>query len=226
MSDSFADKISEWIDRSQGRIRADRVHEKLRALGYRPRSAPPGGWWRRSRRSGAETTTGLTGHGPPTGAVAAVGLRRWAGDRGAQGGAVLRLAGVVALSSDHPLADRTLPSVIAALDRCFRLLGGAPTYALSDNEKTVTERHVARLAVRNSQIVSASVYYGVSIRTCEPADPETKGGSEATVRITKTDLVRPRPTAGGLRRLGRAGGRLQGGHGALHHPTSSPAAHQ
>ncbi|MFD9722290.1 hypothetical protein [Streptomyces sp. NPDC059072] len=27
------------------------------------------------------------------------------------------------------------------------------------------------------------------MRTCLPADPETKGGSEATVRIAKADLV-------------------------------------
>jgi hypothetical protein len=33
------------------------------------------------------------------------------------------------------------------------------------------------------------VYYGVSVRTCLPADPESKGGVEATVRIAKADLV-------------------------------------
>mgnify|MGYP003377813943 CR=1 FL=1 len=74
-------------------------------------------------------------------------------------------------------------------ERSFRLLGGAPTYALTDNEKTVTERHVAALPVRNPKIVSAGVYYGVSIETCVPYDPESKGGSEATVRIAKADLV-------------------------------------
>jgi hypothetical protein len=95
-----------------------------------------------------------------------------------------------------PLVDRTLPSVIAALDRTFRLIGGAPTYLLTDNEKTVTDRHVAGLPVRNPRTVSASVYYGVSIRTCEPADPKSKGGSEATVRIAKADLV---PTDANLR---------------------------
>ncbi len=31
VTDPFADKIAEWIDRSQGRIRADRVHDKLGA---------------------------------------------------------------------------------------------------------------------------------------------------------------------------------------------------
>ena len=30
----FVDKINEWIDRSDGRIRADVVHEKLEAMGY------------------------------------------------------------------------------------------------------------------------------------------------------------------------------------------------
>lgn len=33
-TDPFADKIIEWIDRSQGRIRADRVHDRLEAMGY------------------------------------------------------------------------------------------------------------------------------------------------------------------------------------------------
>lgn len=35
VSDPYADKIVEWIDRSQGRVRADVVHRKLEAMGYR-----------------------------------------------------------------------------------------------------------------------------------------------------------------------------------------------
>jgi len=35
LTDAPADKITEWIDRSQGRVRADVVHEKLCALGYK-----------------------------------------------------------------------------------------------------------------------------------------------------------------------------------------------
>ncbi len=38
-------------------------------------------------------------------------------------------------------------------------------------------------------------HYGLTIATCLPADPQTKGGSEATVRIAKADLV---PTAANL----------------------------
>ena len=78
------------------------------------------------------------------------------------------------------LRDKTLPSVIAALDATFRFLGGAPTYALTDNEKTVTERHIARVAVRNPKMVSAAVYYGVTIATCVPADPEHAGHRQTT----------------------------------------------
>jgi hypothetical protein len=65
------------------------------------------------------------------------------------------------------------------LDRALRLLGSVPTYALTDNEKTVTVEHVCGIAVRNATIVEVSRYYGLTIATCEPADPQSKGGSEA-----------------------------------------------
>lgn len=34
VADAFADKIAEWIERSNGRVRADVVHKKLKAMGY------------------------------------------------------------------------------------------------------------------------------------------------------------------------------------------------
>jgi hypothetical protein len=40
------------------------------------------------------------------------------------------------------IRDKTAPSVMAALDVTLRRLGGAPTYLLTDNEKTVTTEHV------------------------------------------------------------------------------------
>jgi hypothetical protein len=60
---------------------------------------------------------------------------------------------------------------------------------LTDNEKTVTVEHIARVPVRHPDVVAAGRHYGMTIRTCMPADPQTKGGSEATVRIAKADLV-------------------------------------
>jgi len=79
--------------------------------------------------------------------------------------------------------------VIACIDETLRCFGGVPTYALTDNEKTVTSTHICRIAVRHPDIVAASRHYGMVIHTCIPADPQSKGGSEATVRIAKADLV-------------------------------------
>ena len=88
------------------------------------------------------------------------------------------------------LRDKTMPSVFAALDVTLRRVGGAPTYVLTDNEKTVTTvEHVAGIAVRNPQMVAFARHYGVTVHTCEPADPASKGGSESTVKLAKADLV-------------------------------------
>jgi len=88
-----------------------------------------------------------------------------------------------------PIRDKTMPSVFAALDVTLRRLGGGPTYVLTDNEKTVTVEHVAGIPVRNPAMVAFSRHYGITVHTCEPADPATKGGSESTVKLAKADLV-------------------------------------
>ena len=104
--------------------------------------------------------------------------------------------------------------MIAALDRTFRLLGGVPTYVLTDNEKTVTVEHIAGVPVRNREAVSFGRHYGVTVLTCEPADPASKGGVEAAVKISQG---RPGPDrhqpARRLRLVRRAGGGLRGVHG-------------
>jgi len=75
------------------------------------------------------------------------------------------------------LRDKTMPSVFAALDVTLRRIGGAPTYVLTDNEKTVTVEHVAGIAVRNPQMVAFARHYGVTVHTCEPAGAGTRGRS-------------------------------------------------
>jgi transposase len=60
---------------------------------------------------------------------------------------------------------------------------------LTDNEKTVTVEHIARVPIRHPDVVAAARHYGITIRTCVPADPQSKGGVEATVRIAKADLL-------------------------------------
>jgi hypothetical protein len=77
---------------------------------------------------------------------------------------------------------------------------------LTDNEKTVTVEHVADIAVRNPEIVAVARHYGMSIRTCVPADPQSKGGSENTVKLAKADLV---PTDANLLEEYRTFGELE-----------------
>jgi transposase len=194
--DEFLPKVEEWVDHSRGKIRADKAHEKLLALGYQ-------GSERTTRRAVAEvkaayragrvrvhrpwvTEPGMWlqydfGDGPVVAGVKTTLFVAWL--------AWCRFRIVWALR------DKTVPSVVAALDRTFRLLEGAPTYVLTDNEKTVTVDHVAGVPVRNQAVVSFGRHYGVTVLTCQPADPASKGGVEASVKLAKADLV---PTATNL----------------------------
>jgi len=87
------------------------------------------------------------------------------------------------------IRDKTMPSVMAALDVTMRRIGGAPRYLLTDNEKTVTVEHVAGIAVRNPAMVAFARHYGLTLHTCQPVDPASKGGSESSVKVAKADLV-------------------------------------
>ncbi len=188
--DEFGPKVAEWVLHSRGKIRADKAHEKLLALGYE-------GSERTTRRAVHEAKVAFNlgqvrvhrpwvtepgmwlqydfGDGPVIDGRKTVLFCAWL--------AWSRFRVVLALR------DRTAPTVFAALDVTLRRLGGCPTYALTDNEKTVTAGHIAGMAVRNTQVVSWARYYGITVHTCEPADPATKGGSESTVKIAKADLV-------------------------------------
>nr|WP_241249774.1 IS21 family transposase [Agrococcus sp. KRD186] len=195
--DGFLAKVEELVDRSQGKVRADKVHEVLAASGFdgsertvRRAVAEAKTAWRAGRRRVHRpwvTEPGLWlqydfGDGPVVDGVKTVLFVAWL--------AFSRFRVVI------PIRDKTLPSVFAALDRTFRLLGGAPTYVLTDNEKTVTAMHVAGVPVRNAQTVSFARHYGVTVLTCQPADPASKGGVEASVKLAKADLV---PTGANLR---------------------------
>jgi hypothetical protein len=87
-------------------------------------------------------------------------------------------------------------TLIACVDSTLRRIGGVPAYLLGDNAKTVTVEHIAGVAVRHPTVVAAGRHYGATVHSCEPFDPESKGGVEATVRIAKADLV---PTETNLR---------------------------
>lgn len=205
--DTFVEKIEELVARSGGRVRADVVHRRIAAMGFT-------GGERTTRREVARVKQRF-----------AAGQRRvfrpWIPEPGLwlqwDWGEGPRITGRrtslwcawLAWSRFRvviPVWDKTLPTVVSCLDTTLRRLGGVPTYALTDNEKTVTIDHIARIAVRNPEIVEVGRHYGLTIRTCVPADPQTKGGSENTVKIAKADLV---PTKANLLDSYRSFGELE-----------------
>lgn len=62
-----------------------------------------------------------------------------------------------------PVWDQTMPSLIACLDATLRRIGGAPTYALTNNPRTVTVDHVGGVPVRRPQIVEVARHYGTRV---------------------------------------------------------------
>ena len=190
VTDPYMEKIEEWVEHSGGKIRGDVVTEKLVALGYtysersarralkevkdhyragrrrvyRPWIVEPGMWaqwdW---------------GHGPTIGDRQTNLFCAWL--------AWSRFRVVI------PTWDRAIPTVVGCLDRSMRAFGGVPTYWLTDNERTVTMDHVAGVPVRHPVMVDFGGHYGATVTTCVARDPESKGGSEATVKIAKADLV-------------------------------------
>ena len=134
MIDDWRGVLEGWVTDSKGKIRGDKAHQRLLALGYT-------GTDRTTRRALADiksqwrlgntrvhrpwiTEPGLWlqydfGDGPMVAGRKVVLLVAWL--------AWCRYRVVV------PLRDRSAPSVFAGLDRIFRTVGGAPTYLLTEN---------------------------------------------------------------------------------------------
>lgn len=188
--DEYREKIEELVVRSGGRVRADVVHRRITAMGFT-------GGERTTRRAVAQVKqrfrSGQRRVFRPW--ITEPGLwLQWDWGEGPRIGGRRTSLWCVWLAWSRfrvviPVWDKTLPTIVSCLDTTLRRIGGVPTYALTDNEKTVSVDHVARIAVRNPEIVEVGRHYGMTIRTCVPADPQSKGGSEATVRIAKADLV-------------------------------------
>ncbi|MBF6208293.1 transposase [Streptomyces gardneri] len=185
--DPFLDKVEELVDKSHGKIRADVVHQRLTAMGF-------SGAERSTRRAVAEAKQAWkAGHRRK--------YRPWIPEPGVwlqfdwgEGPRVNKrrtqlFCAWLAWSRFRvviPSWDQTLGSLVLGIDATLRRIGGAPTYLLTDNPRTVTVDRIAGLPVRHPEIV---------VETCEPFDPESKGGAEHTVKIAKADLV---PTTANL----------------------------
>ena len=205
--DPYLEKIEEWVDRAKGKIRGDVVHRKITAMGYRG-----------SERSTRRTVAGVK-------AAWHAGHRRryrpWIPEPGmflqwdwgdgplVRGRKTLLFCAWLAWSRFRvviPVWDQQLGTLTWCIDQALRAAGGAPTYLLTDNAKTVTVEHVAGIPVRHPEMIALGRHYGCKVETCVPYDPESKGGVEATVKIAKADLV---PTDANLRPAYGSFGELQ-----------------
>jgi len=195
--DAFLEKVEEWVDRSEGKIRADAAHSKLAAMGF-------AGSERTTRRAVAEAKQRYRAGNRRT-------YRPWIPEPGMwlqfDWGEGPRIGGRrthlfcawLAWSRDRivvPAWDHTMGSLLGCLDQVLRCCEGVPTYLLTDNERTITIDRVAGIPVRHPTMVAFGRHYGCQVHSCEPYDPESKGGAEATVKIAKADLV---PTSANLR---------------------------
>jgi transposase len=195
--DSFLPKVEELVEHSKGKIRADKVHERLAALGFSGTERTT----RRAVRAAKEAyRAGRRRSYRPWVPEPGLWLQfDWGDGPRVNGRRTQLFCAWLSWSRFRvviPTWDQTLGTLIACLDATLRRVGGAPTYLLSDNAKTVTVEHVAGVAVRHPTVVAAGRHYGCTVYSCEPYDPESKGGVEATVRIAKADLV---PTSANLR---------------------------
>ena len=85
--------------------------------------------------------------------------------------------------------DRKQPSLIGCLAEAMAIFGGAPSHWLTDNQKAVTPGRIANLPVKHPELARLARHYGTTLELCMPQDPQTKGGSEATVKLAKADLL-------------------------------------
>lgn len=210
--DTRAAKIAEWVERSQGKVRADKVHERLLAIGLprlgaddTPRRGP-----RQGRLAGGQRPR-HPAVDPRAGTVDAVGLRRGPADRRSPHLAVLRLARLVALprrpaarrphpaergdgARSHPAGDRRVPDLRPDRQR----EDGHRRPRLRDRGAQPEDRR--RLAPLRAD--------GGELRARRPADQGRFGG-DGEDRQGRSGPHRPQP-AGRLREPRRAGGRLRG----------------
>ena len=190
MIDGFLAKVEELVDRSKGKIRADVVHRKLTAMGYvgserttrRAVSAAKAAW-RAGRRRLPAVDTGA-------GDVAAVGLGRGPAGRRAADAVVLRWLAWSRFRVVIPAWDQGLGTLTACLDRALRIIGGAPTYLLTDNAKDGDDRACGR----------------------DTGPPPGHGGAGPALRLQGGDVQAIRPGVQGRDRS--HGEDRQGGPGA------------
>jgi transposase len=184
--DPFLPKVEELVERSEGKIRADVVHQRLVVMGF-------AGTDRTTRRAVAEVK-----------AAWRVGNRRtyrpWVPEPGMwlqyDWGEGPRVAGrrtqlfCAWLSWSRfrvvlPAWDQTLGTLVACLDAALRRIGGVPTYVLTDNAKTVTIDRVAGIPVRHPDIVAAGRHYVARSRPASRSTRNPRAAPSTRLRLPR-----------------------------------------
>src|SRR2546423_6982539 len=174
--DAFLPKVEELVDNSKGKIRADKVHERLVAMGF---SGNERTTRRAVRTAKLAWRAGRRRTYPPRGPEPGLWLQfDWGDGPRVNGRKTYLFCAWLAWSRFRvviPVWDQTMGSLVACLDATLRRVGGVPAYLLADNAKTVTVEHVAGVAVRHPTMVAAGRHYGATVHSCEPVDPGSQG---------------------------------------------------
>lgn len=200
----YLDRIEEWVERSEGCIGADRVHQRLMRLGFtgserttRRAVAEVKARWTSGDRRGRQPwspepglwlqfgwTQGPLVHGPfgrPTSTVLFSAWLAWS-----------RFRVVI------PCRDNKLATLAACVDTALRTLGGAPTYLLTRLRTADTHDGHGLDAI--------AWHYGAEARTCVPYDARSRDSVGSGIPVaahhwmpTTADLSAHYPSFGVLR---------------------------
>jgi hypothetical protein len=146
--DPFLDKIEEWVEWSGGRVRADKTHERLAAVGFTGNERTTRRAVAAAKADGGPGAAGLTGRGSPEPAL----WLQWDWGKGPQvPGARTGRCGIRLCSARGwrgpgfrvvlPVWDRTLSALIACQASTLRQVGGLPAYALTDYVPHIIGHH-------------------------------------------------------------------------------------
>ncbi len=196
--DPFRAKIEELVERSGGKIRADVVHVKLKALDPgQPYTGSERTTRRAVRKAKAADRAGRRRTYRPWITEPGMWLQfDWGQGPTVDGRPTLLFCAWLAWSRFRvvlPTWDRTMGSLLACLDATLQIIGGAPTYILTDNEKTITVDRIAGVGVRHAEIVAAGRHDGVQVLACAPFDRRPRAAR-------RRPSGSPRPTSSRRRR--------------------------
>jgi transposase len=188
--DAFRGKIEELVARSDGRIRADVVHQRLVAMGFT-------GSDRGTRRAVAEAKAAWqAGHrllARPWAAEPGMWLQfGWSEGPRVSGRRTQLFCGWLPWSRYRlivPTWDRTRAELRSAMDTTLRGLGGAPAYLVGNDARMLTIDPATGASIVHPELLAIGRYYGCQVAGCQPFTSVGTGGGEHAVKIARDDLA-------------------------------------